>query len=165
MNCNPTLTADEFKAVHNGMCRLAAIIGEMEDTIHPQLLQRLLKAKTEIADGLKGAYEQDDAAFERKSTHYGQVQEELGLSAVWSMYQVDNLSEPHPYAGATTVIYTDHWGDKDAVRVPITGLTWAALYVAANAAIRDSGDTHHIYIENFRISKEDATTLVLSTGS
>jgi hypothetical protein len=81
------------------------------------------------------------------------------------MYEPDNLSDRHPYTDATSVIYTDHWGDQDAVRVPITGLTWAALFVAANAAIRDSGDTHHIYIENFRPSKDDAAVLVLTTGS
>lgn len=81
------------------------------------------------------------------------------------MYEVNDLSERHPYESATSVIYTDHWGDADAVRVPINGLTWAALYVAANAAIRDSGDTHHVYIENFKPAKDDASVLVLTTGS
>lgn len=165
MNCNVTLTADEFKTVHNGMCSLAAIIGEMEDTIHPQLLQRLLKAKTEIATGLECAYVQDNEAFDRKNEHYGRIQEELGLATVWSMYRAENLSDSHPYEGAISVLYTDHWGDKDAVQIPINGLTWAALFVAANAAIRDSGDTHHIYIENFKPSKDDNTVLMLSTGS
>jgi hypothetical protein len=165
MNCNPTLTAEEFKSVHNGMCHLAAIIGEMEDTIHPQLLQRLLKAKTEIADGLQSAYAQDEAAFERKSAHYDRIREELGLATTWSIYKVDDLGERYPYQGAKSIVYTNHWGDKDAVRVEINGLTWAALYVAANAAIRDSGDTHHTYIEDFKPSKDDATVLVLTTGS
>lgn len=165
MNCNPTLTAEDFRSVHNGMCHLAAIIGEMEDTIHPQLLQRLLKAKTEIADGLQGAYEQDNEAFERKSDHYERIREELGLATTWSMYEVDDLNERHPFPDAKSIVYTDHWGDKDAVKVEINGLTWAALYVAANAAIRDSGDTHHIYIEDFKPSEGDVTTLRLTTGS
>ena len=164
MNCNPTLTAEDFRSVHNGMCHLAAIIGEMEDTIHPQLLQRLLKAKTEIADGLKGAYEQDNEAFDRKSEHYERTREELGLTAVWSVYEADNLSDPHPFEGVNRLLYKDHWGDDTVVMV-INGLTWAALYVAANACIRQSGDEHHIYIENFKPSKDDASTLVLSTGS
>lgn len=165
MNCNPTLTAEEFKSVHNGMCHLAAIIGEMEDTIHPQLLQRLIKAKTEIANGLNSAYEQDNESFERKHNHFERIGEELGLSSTWSIYEVDDLGERHPFQSAKSIVYTDHWGDKDAVRVEINGLTWAALYVAANAAIRDSGDTHHTYIEDLKPSKDDATVLVLTTGS
>lgn len=165
MNCNPTLTADEFKTIHNALCELDGINTQLEDVLHKDLYIKLAQTASKIRKGLSSAYEQDSQAFDRKNEHYGRIQEELGLSSVWSMYEVDNLSDPHPYPGATTVLYTDHWGDKDAVRIPINGLTWAALYVAANAAIRDSGDTHHIYIENFRPSKDDNTVLMLSTGS
>jgi len=165
MNCNPTITADEFKTIHNALWELDSIKTQLEDVLHKDLYIKLAQAASEIRKGLSSAYEQDSQAFDRKSEHYGRIQEELGLSSVWSMYEAGNLSDPHPYAGVTTVLYTDHWGDKDAVRIPINGLTWAALYVAANAAIRDSGDTHHIYIENFRPSKDDASTLMLSTGS
>ena len=70
MNCNPTLTAQEFKNVHNGMCKLASVIGQLEDTIHPSLLQQLLKAQNEITSGLKGAYEQDNSAFEIKMDYF-----------------------------------------------------------------------------------------------
>jgi hypothetical protein len=165
MNCNPTLTAEEFKTIHNALWELDSVKTQLEDVLHKDLYIKLAQAASEIRKGLSSAYEQDSQAFDRKSDHYESTRKELGLGAVWSMYEADNLSDRHPYTGATAVIYTDHWGDQDAVRVPITGLTWAALYVAANAAIRDSGDTHHIYIENFRPSKDDASTLVLTTGS
>lgn len=62
------------------------------------------------------------------------------------------------------MVYRNHWG-AEPVSVSIQGLTWAALWVAANAAIRDSGDDHHVYIEAFRLDAEDPRTLVLSTGS
>ena len=165
MNCNPTITAEEFKIIHNALWELDGVKQELESVLHKDLYIKLARVAGDIRKGLSSAYEQDSQAFERKSDHYESTRKELGLSSVWSMYEADNLNEPHPYAGATTIIYTDHWGDTDAVRVPINGLTWAALYVAANAAIRDSGDTHHIYIENFKPSKDDATVLVLSTGS
>jgi hypothetical protein len=165
MNCNPTLTADEFKTIHNGICELNGVVEHLEGVLNPELMRRLLHGVGEIRRGLNNAYEQDDRAFEIKLAHYEQSREELGLSATWSMYEVDNLSERHPYEGATTVLYKDHWGHTDAVRVPINGSAWAALYVAANAAIRDSGDTHHTYIENFKPSKDDAAVLVLTTGS
>jgi hypothetical protein len=62
------------------------------------------------------------------------------------------------------VVYRNHWG-KNPVSCSINGATWAALWVAANACIRDSGDDHHIFIEDFRPDPEDARTLLLSTGS
>ena len=163
MNCNPTITAQEFKNVHNGMCELASIIGQLEDTIHPSLLKKLLKAQNEITSGLKGAFEQDNAAFEIKMDYFDRVREELGLSATWSMYEVDNLSNRHPFEGVTKVVYRAYGsGDHE---VAINGATWAALYVAADALIRDSGDNHHNFIEGFTQSSIDSTILFLSTGS
>jgi hypothetical protein len=164
MNCSPTLTTEEFKNVHNGMCKLTAIMGELEDTIHPLLFKKLLQAKAEIAKGLEGAYEQDNNAFENKYSHYENVRNDLGLNTVWSMFEVNNLNDRHTFEGATAVVYKDWMTDKDIV-VEINGLTWAALYVAANAAIRNSTDNHHVYIEGFEQSSIDSTVVFLSTGS
>jgi hypothetical protein len=100
---------------------------------------------------------------DEKFDYYNQVREDLGLNAVWSIFEVDNLSERHPFEGVTKVIYRAYGsGDHE---VAINGSTWAALYVAGNALIRDSGDEHHIYIEEFKQSSIDPTILFLSTGS
>jgi hypothetical protein len=164
MNCNPTLTADEFKTIHNALCELDFVKDQLEDVLNKDLFIKLTKAANDIRKGLANAYEQDNNVFETKMEHFSQVQQELGLQTVWSIYEVDNLSERHPYEGATTVVYKDWNTNKDVV-VQVNGLTWAALYVAANAAIRNSTDNHHIYIEGFQQSSIDPTVLFLSTGS
>jgi len=100
---------------------------------------------------------------DEKFEYFNQVRDELGLDAVWSIYEVDNLSERHPFEGAKKVIYRAYGsGDHE---VAIVGSTWAALYVAANKLIRDSGDGHHIYIEDFKQSSIDPEILFVSTGS
>jgi hypothetical protein len=164
MNCAPTLTTEEFKTIHNALCDLEGVTRQLEDILKPELYTKLAKSARKIREGLAGAYEQDDKAFSRKSRHYEDIQSELGLRSIWSVYEVDNLSERHPFEGADRVVYKDHWGDNP-VSVSINGLTWAALYVAADAAIRDSGDEHHVFIELFRPAKDDPRTLILSTGS
>lgn len=165
MNCNPTLTAEEFKTIHNAVCDLDGLVSRLEDVLKPELYERLVQARNNIRSGLVGAYDQDDQAFSRKSRHFDSVKKELGVvHSEWSIYEVDNLSDRHPYEGADRVVYRNHWG-KEAGSVSINGLTWAALWVAANAAIRDSGDAHHVYIESFEPDVEDPRTLVLSTGS
>ena len=135
MNCNPTITAESFKTIHNALCSL--------DSIENEKVAQLVE---EMRSALAGAYEQDNSAFEIKMDYFDRVREELGLSATWSMYEVDNLSDRHPYQGVTTVVYKDWNTDKDVV-VQINGLTWAALYVSANAAINNSTDNHHTFIE------------------
>ena len=105
-----------------------------------------------------------DADFDRKYDHYDSVRKDLGLRSVWSIYEVENLNDRHPFEGADTVAYSDHWGEK-TVAVPITGSTWAALFVAADACIRDSGDEHHVYIEQFKPNVINSKVLFLTTGS
>ena len=100
---------------------------------------------------------------DEKFDHYDSVRNELGLTSTWSIYEVENLSERHPFQGATKVHYKNHWGKP--VTKEIVGSTWSALYVAGNAAIRDSGDEHHTFIEQFVPSKTDAGVLLMTTGS
>jgi len=165
MYCNPTITAEEFKTVHNGLCDLESAIQRLEDVINPELFKKLARSASEIRRGLKGAYEQDNDAGDRKSDHYNDVGQQLGMdNSSWSVYEVDNLADRHPYEGADRVVYKDHWGGK-AVSCSINGLTWSALWIAANACIRDSGDAHHIFIEDFKPDAEDPRTLILQTGS
>lgn len=100
---------------------------------------------------------------DEKFDYFSQVRDELGLDAIWSIYEVDNLSERHPFEGVKKVIYRAYGaGDHE---VTINGSTWAALYVAGNALIRDSGDGHHVYIEEFKQSSIDPEILFMSTGS
>jgi len=164
MNCSPTLTAEEFKTVHNALCDLDSVVHRLEDVLNPELYKLLARSASQIRKGLAGAYEQDNKSFSAKSSHFEEVQKELGLRSIWSVYEVDNMSDRHPFEGADRVVYKDHWGGKP-VSCSINGSTWAALYVAADACIRDSGDDHHVFIERFTPAKDDARTLILSTGS
>lgn len=159
MNCSPTLTAQEFKQLHNGLWQLDCMVQKL---VHGNVHEghKLAEILETLRDSLKGAYEQDSRESDRKYNHYQSVQNDLGLDAAWSMYEVDDLNKPHPFSNVTHVEYRC-WGSKP-VRRQIVGNTWAALYMAANACIRDSGDNHHIFIENF--TQEDST-LILSTGS
>lgn len=156
MNCDVTVKAKDFTKIHNALWELQYNKGDVSEQVEV------------IRNALKDAYEQERLAFERKSNHYSQVSTELGLNTVWSIYEVDNLSERHPFEGVKTVTYKDHWGTTEdgeeigPVVVPVNGNTWAALYVAGNAAIRDSGDSHHVFIEQFT---KVGNTLVMTTGS
>jgi len=145
-----TLTAKEFETIHNALWYL----GQIDKPEVQSLVE-------EIRGALKGAYEQEQAIKDRRYDHYSQVKQDLGLDAIWSVTEVDNLSEPHPFEGVKYVTYKRFWGEG-VVTQAIHGNTWAALYVAANACIRDSGDDHHVFIEDFRKSGD---TLLLTTGS
>ena len=152
MNCNPTLTAEEFKVLHNTLCEL--------DMIGNDKVQALVERIRDVA--LKSAYEQEDQAFDRKQAHYGKAREDLGLTSVWSMYEVDSLNHNHPYPSDAIIVYTNG-PDGKTVRCVVNGSNWVDVYVAANECIRNSGDQHHIYIEAF--SLQNGNELHMTTGS
>jgi hypothetical protein len=164
MNVSPTITAEDFKTIHNAVCEIRSVYETIQGVVREPISDKLATAIREIEAGLRDAYEQDNKAFDDKYTHYDNVKLNLGLSAIWSIYEVDDLNDRHPFEDADRIVYKDHWGEQP-VGCSINGLTYAALYVAANACIRDSGDDHHIFIEQFQPAKDDPRTLILSTGS
>ena len=166
MNCSPTLTAKDFKQVHNGLCRLASAISAVEDVIHPDLLKDLLGAQSEITAGLQRAYEQDVAAFDTKYELFSRMREILNLTSIWSIYEIDYFLADHDFGdNVVQLAYHDHWGNNGPVFIEIHGKTWQDLWVAADKAIRASGDEHHVFIEAFRVNPECPEQLILSTGS
>lgn len=164
MHVSPTLTAEEFKDLHNAKCELHGIMQTMDGVVHPSLQTRFEKALAKINAALKHAYELDDAVIEAKSEHYNAVAAEHRFDTIWSMDEVSDLNAKHPYAGATHVHYSQHWGQA-TVLVPIEGDTWVDLWKAAEKAIQESSDNHHIFIENFKPFDNQPEFLNLSTGS
>ena len=154
-----TLYAEDFKTVHNTLCDLRHL--SLRSTVTPEELQKIV---AQFEQGLHSAYAQDSEAFDRLHEHYRTVQQQLGLRAIWSIYEVPDLAAEHPYTAAREICYRDHWGDQPIYET-IDDSTWAGLYVAADRCIRRSGDQHHVFIESFQPVANQPHQLRLTTGS
>lgn len=88
--------------------------------------------------------------------------EQYKLRSIWSMFEVDNLDDLSGIT-ATRLLYKDHWG-KSTVSIDLPGgdKTWGELWHAADKAILESGDDHHVFIESLDVSGD---TIVLRCGS
>lgn len=159
-----TLHSEDFRTVHNTLCALRSLVQSMDGVVSDALAERAQKIVSEFERGLADAYQQDNEIFDRKMDHYSEFRRSQGLeNSIWSMYEVDNLHEPHPYGKDAKIVYTEHWGKGDKTDAyPIEGDTWGDVYRAANRAIAESGDEHHVFIEGF-VKKGEALHLV--TGS
>lgn len=164
MNCSPTLTSDEFKTIHNALCDLDSVVSRLEDVLKPELYVKLAKTATDIRKGLKGAYDQDNKAFDRMYKMSEEAMKKINASSVWSIYDIKDFNDLHPFSGAEMILYKDHWGGKPA-GAKIQGNTWLDLYRAADLCIKESGDNHHMFIEALTPMNPDNLVLVLSTGS
>jgi hypothetical protein len=144
MNTSVTLTAEEFSRIHNALC-FAPNRG-LEATVDA------------IREALSGAYRQEEQDFDRKMDYYSRFKEENRLEAIWSMYELGEhgFLQAHPYPDTAFVCY-------QGGHVPVFGSTWGDIYRAADWAIRNSGDMHHVFIEGFEV--KNGNELHLVTGS
>ena len=158
-----TLRGEDFKTIHNTLCELRDLVRRMEQSmIKTSEFDRIIEG---FQMGLKDAYAQDEGAFDRKMDYYEGFKHENKLVAVWSIYDVEEhgFLFDHPWQGANVLVYKDHWGEPTTAS--IEGPTWGDLYRAADKAIRDSGDHHHVFIEGFGKYATDNSMLTLTTGS
>ena len=158
MNTSVTLTAEEFKVLHNSLCELDRLAYHHHVPKVEEIVERIRKV------ALKSAYEQDNRAFEAKHDMFHNVKKQHGLKSTWSLYEVESMTQLHDYGPAEYVVYDEHWGGKEVVR-RIDGHDWLALYRAADACIQASGDGHHAFIESFTPIKDKPGHLRLGTGS
>ena len=153
-----TLRGEDFKIIHNTLCDLRGLVSRMERSmIKTNEFDRIIEG---FEMGLKDAYEQDGSAFERKMDYYNEFKRENGLKAIWSVYELEEhgFLFNHPWEGASVLVYGRN-------TVKIQGPTWADLYRAADQAIEESGDDHHVFIEGFCKYATDNSMLELTTGS
>lgn len=87
-------------------------------------------------------------------------QENGCTTTIWSMYEIRDFGAV-AYEGDYTVHYDGGWGiaGSESVMNP----TYLQLWQIADRLIRQSGDLHHIFIEDFNLWGDGI--LELSTGS
>jgi hypothetical protein len=142
-----TLKGEDFKVLHNTLWEL----GNINDDRVQALVERIRTV------ALKDAYAQDNDQFESKMDYYREFQRDNGLETIWSIYElpVHGFLRDHPYPSDAFVVYKDE-------HCAIWGQTWADVYRAADQCIRNSGDLHHCFIENFELWGKEVR---LTTGS
>jgi len=158
MIADVTIKSKDFSLIHNSLCRLRDA-SESSKKIKHSDLRKIVET---LYGALGDAYKQDWAAHDKASDYWRGVADQRNYTSIWSMYEVKSCQDPHPYQGHTALVYDTFWGDANSIEVAINGSTWLDLYDAADRVIYQSGDEHHIFIENFYV--EDGV-LKLSTGS
>lgn len=162
-----TLSGKDFKTLHNTLCELRSIVGDMERSLIK--VERLESVIAQFEQGLADAYAQDSAQFERKMDAFHLAQTSHGFKTIWSLYEVEDLEQQHPFVNAREICYRDHWGKEpvyETIKTEGQGHgTWMELWAAADRCIRRSGDDHHIFIESFQTVADQPHQLRLTTGS
>ena len=106
---------------------------------------------------------------DRQIKLFREIQEELNFRSIWSEFNATHSREDFnkiAFQGTFDVIYKDFWrksGQGPLQPIPVTNPTWMDLWIAAEQLINASGDTHHVFVEQFKPGA--GATLRLITGS
>lgn len=146
------LTEQEFKDAYNARVYLFHAINNLAEVLAPSYTKELNRIYNLLDKALHRPTEERDNEFDRRRKLYEQYKMP---NSVWSMYEVANLEDNHPYT-AQKLVY-EGWSQDIS-----TCKTWYDLWCKADELIFDSGDEHHIFIEGFHQSGD---TLKLQTGS
>jgi len=104
--------------------------------------------------------------------YYRGIGSDNDLETIWSMWateQWQNMNDVSGIPTGTVIRYDGGWG-KDTT-VEVQGETWLDVWKACDSAICESGDSHHIFIEQLNwatVEQPNSTVnkfLNLLTGS
>lgn len=150
-----TLAAEDFRTIHNTLCDLRGLAQRMgHSMVKTEEVEQIIER---LEQGLADAYSQDDVIFDRKMDYFQEFKQRNEFESIWSLYELEVgcFEQAHPYLPNSVVVYCGR-------EVPVLGATWHDVYRAADTAIRSSDDTHHCFIEGFRIR---GNQLHMFTGS
>ncbi len=158
---NFTITSDEIKDIHNGLCRLRNVISRLEDALSHHTINELRKSMSEIEKGFKSARDQRDDRWDESNRFFEKTRDELKYTSFWSIYE--KYDEMHKIAffleEGSALVY-----ENFSVPLPAGSRTWFDMWKAADEAIVAVGGDH-IFIESFTQSSINPKIILLGTGS
>lgn len=162
-----TLTADEFNQLRDSVYDLIDMQKQLANILNPTLLAKMNQTIKSMEGALANSFARYDEALTNQIVHFEQLQDTNDFLTFWSMHEIADMDADHPYTGASQLRYEymsshSRW-QPGSVVVDIRGTKWMDLWDAANRAVLESGDDHHIFIESFKWDQDGI--LSLSTGS
>lgn len=152
----------EIKVTQEGLNKLMNLqykfhsVGQKLEHMSPQIQAEFKELQSAVSELFKSHREEEDKAYSLKSEVLDKIQEENGFQAIWSMSEVSDMNAMFGYVEAV-----EYEGNTEMVG---TEVTWLQLWAIADRLIKQSGDFHHIYVENFHKKTGDIVHRLV-TGS
>ena len=154
-----TLMHKDFSNLHNAKCYLNSLVESIDGVAGSSVVDKLKEIQALLNKGMADVNEQEARDFDARMEHYRKVQEANRFMSVWSIFDVDNVFDLSGMQGREMAY------QGKVVPLPGGTLQWWDLWRAAERLIKESGDSHHVFIETFVPRKNNPNILELVTGS
>jgi len=161
MNTTFSITSDQISKLHNAYWLWSTEVNQLEDTLRSDKITTLRKAAFLLKEAYTPLMEEKDKEWDRRNSYYDDIKQANNFKSVWSIYEVFSFQASSGFGNGIL--------KYENVKVPMredtnTGcITWMDMWKFAEQAIRESEDSHHMFIEAFKDRGDGVIELV--TGS
>lgn len=156
-------TKEQIKKIDSIYPEFHSLIQQLDGVVHPNIMKTLENMQKLLGEVMQPIWDKDNEIFEENEDQLDKIRDENNFQTIWSVSEVlaKDLNKKMPFKIGT--IYYESWG-KEVKREINKKITWLEAWRVAEELILSSGDTHHIFIEDFHLDK-DKGVVKLSTGS
>lgn len=155
-----TMNETQFQKIKSVTTDLSMVLKNIEEVVRPEIVQILLGMQKKLEETIKDYSEQHKFSVLKNFPSLEEVADKNGFKSKWSVSNVDatKINEFFPFP-INILIYSNNKVNVSNV------LTWLELWRFADNLIKNSGDTHHIFIEQFIIIDYSLGIMEVITGS
>ena len=156
MSYDIVIGREQQRNLHNARVYFESFAEKYADVVGQRVIDDFNRALDMFKNAHDPIREEETRIFDLKFKHYDAMRRHFGYQTVWSNFDVERLDEslPSKYLDITHVKY-----DSQLVAVEkrdgALGLDWLAIWKAADKAILESGDRHHVFVEGIYQRNED----------
>lgn len=159
-----TLNDQQHKQLDSLLPDLHALKQSLEGAVHPKHIETIERLQASVQFALAQVHKAEEDTFDQNFDKLAAIEDQNGFSTIWSISEVpaDKLNEKMPFKIGTLVY--ESWGPLQQ-KVVNKKITWLEAWALADELIKLSGDTHHIFIEDFTKVAKQSGVVTLTTGS
>lgn len=154
------LTKEQYEKIDSLTSDLHSIIYRTQELVHPDITNTLISMQSKLNQALHDIREIENNSFEKNWKELADIAKNNNFQSRWSVEEVssEKMSKQVPLKIKTI----QYQGNTFKVKAK---LTWLELWKIADQIIKNSGDEHHIFIENFEPINPTTGAFKLNTGS
>lgn len=116
-------------------------VSQKMEHMSPQIQAEFTELQEAVRELFQPHREQEDKADRLRTDVLEKIQDEHGFESVWSVPKIDDMNAIFGYVEGV-----EYLGNTEIIGKEVT---WLELWATADRLIKQSGDFHHIFIENF----------------
>lgn len=148
----PSLTEEQIEKLESIYPKISSLFSTLEPLMSARILNELGDIKNIVHEVFNDRWQHEEDDFDQNYAKLREIANENNFISIWSVDEVRPedmntlfsknlvLSITYESDGETQVINFDGDGKQ---------FTWLAAWKYADQLIRQSQDTHHVFIENF----------------